>query len=316
MPPDSPMTTDGSPIPPDGAAAVGRDPLAGWEGRLALRFEGGAGGTRLASNRHQGPLRLLKTLPSEDRRRLEAVLVHPPGGLVGGDSLVLDLALGVGARVLATTPGAQKWYGRSARPASAQTRLVLADGAMLEWLPQPAIVYDGAHARQSLVVALARDACFLGWEALVRGRTAMGERFASGRVEQELAIAIAGEPIWQERLFADAGDRLFDSPLGWDGRLAAASVWCCMPSLPAARLCSLRDRWRQVDDAGTKAAEAAGAGTGTVACGASIPAPGLVLAKLLSDDSELLAARCRALWLAARDCVEGGGGSLPRIWRT
>jgi urease accessory protein len=267
---------------------------------------------------------LLKALPSEDNRRLEAVLVHPPGGLVGGDSLQIDVALDAGARVLATTPGAQKWYGRSGQPASGRTRLVLADGAMLEWLPRPAIVYDGAHARQSLAVELSRESCFIGWEALVRGRMAMGERFASGRIEQTLAIAIDGEPIWEERLFADAADRLFASPLGWDGRLVAASVWCCAPSLTGARLAGLRDRWRRLIEPDQAAVEGAEGAAGTTAAkgpavlvgGATIPTPGLVLAKLLADDSEILAARCRALWQEARHCIEGDGGSMPRIWRT
>ncbi len=316
--PTTAMTSDGFPESRHGAAGAGASVPAGWEARLALRFEAGAGGTRLACNRHQGPLRLLKTLRSEDGRRLEAVLVHPPGGLVGGDSLRLDLVLGGGARVLATTPGAQKWYGRSGQPASADTRLALDDGALLEWLPQAAIVYDGAHARQSLAVALSRGAAFIGWEVLVRGRTAMGERFASGRIDQVLAIAIEGVPIWQERLFADAADRLFDSPLGWDGRLAAASVWCCAPSLAPARLADLRDRWRRLIDAGEAAAPATGAAPRSAVLdgGATIPAPGLVLAKLLGDDSEMLAACCRALWRTARGCVEGDDGSLPRIWRT
>ena len=284
----------------DGPAA----PLAGWAATLELRFVAGEGGTRLAGNRHQGPLRLLKALASEDGRRLEAVVVHPPGGLVGGDSLSLALEVDAGARVLATTPGAQKWYGRSQRAAASDTRLVVADGALLEWLPQPAIVYDGARARQAVAVEVDRGGCFIGWEALVRGRTAMGERYASGDIEQTLAIAIGQAPAWHERLGAAADDRLFDSPLGWDGRLSAASVWCCAPAVEEPRLRELRDRWRAL----LVAAMPGG--------GATIPVPGMLIAKLLCDDSEILMARCRDLWRAARIFLEGDAGSLPRIWHT
>ena len=216
------------------AASLQPDPQPVWQARLALRFEAGPGGARLVHNRHEGPLRLLKALASEDGRRVEAVIVHPPGGLVGGDKLLLDLQVGAAARVLATTPGAQKWY-RSVRRAVASTRLSVAQGAALEWLPQPAIVYDHARIRQSVELEMADDACSIGWEVLVRGRGAMGETLEAGHLDQALSIAVGRRLLWQERLHADAADRLFRSPLGWGGRRAAATVWCCAPALAAGR---------------------------------------------------------------------------------
>lgn len=266
-------------------------------------------------NRHEGPLRLLKSLLSEDERRLEAVIVHPPGGLVGGDSLLLDLHLGAGARVLATTPGAQKWY-RGDTPASACTRLTLAAGASLEWLPQPAILFNRALARQSLAIDLAADACCVGWEVLIRGRGAMGETLESGHIDQTLSITVAQTLLWQERLHAHASDRLFSSPLGWNGRCAAASVWCCAPAMAPDQLVGLRDRWRALLGTSDGGEGSLKPGQAHVRGGATLAAGGLLLAKLLTDDSERLMSICRALWRAARMSLEGDGGSLPRIWRT
>lgn len=303
------------------AAAIPTPP--GWEARLELRFEAGPDGTRLVHNRHAGPLRLLKSLRSEDARRLEAVIVHPPGGLVGGDSLLLDLHVGSGARVLATTPGAQKWY-RADKPASSSTRLEVATGATLEWLPQPAIVFDHAIARQSVALELGPGACSIGWEVLVRGRSAMGETLESGHIDQTLSISVAHALLWQERLHADASDRLFLSPLGWDGQRAAATIWCCAPALASGDLLALRDRWRSLlGGEGTgparpalPAVPAVLATPAAIAGGATIAAEGLLLAKLLGDDSEQLVSHCQALWRAARMSLEGSAGSLPRIWRT
>ena len=296
MPPPLPA----APLP---ATAAG----AGWPARLALRFEAVAGSTRLVHNRHSGPLRLLKALPSGDGRRLEAVIVHPPGGLVGGDTLAIDLELGNGARILATTPGQQKWY-RSETPAVACTRITLAAGACLEWLPQPAILFDQAHARQALAIGLDSTATCVGWEVLVRGRAAMGERIARGHVDQTLSLSVGQRLLWQERLHADAANRLFDSSLGWAGRRIAASVWCCAPALAADRLRELRDGWRSL---------LAGPGEQRgLRGGATLAADGLLLAKLLGDDCEQLMATCRALWRAARVSLEGEGGTEPRIWRT
>lgn len=283
-------------------------PQSGWQARLDLRFEADAGGARLVRNHHKGPLRLLKSLRSEDGRRLEAVIVHPPGGLVGGDSLSLDLHVGAGARVLVTTPGAQKWY-RAEQEASVATCLTVAQGGSLEWLPQPSIVFDQARARQSLSLDVAPDASSIGWEMLIRGRVAMGERFEAGRIEQRLSISVAQVPLWLEILHADAGDRLFDSPLGWNGRLAAASVWCCAPALASTRLLALRDEWRSL-------LRGEGAAPPVPAAGATIAAQGLLLAKILVDDSEDLLSCCQQLWRVARTSLENDAGSLPRIWRT
>ena len=300
--------------PPPGAAAAAPS-SSRWHGQLALRFEAGAVGARLVHNRHAGPLRLLKALASEDGRRLEAVIVHPPGGLVGGDSLELAVALGADARVLATTPGAQKWY-RGETTAGTCTRIALSAGAFLEWLPQPAILFDQARARQSLAIELDPAAACVGWEVLVRGRKAMGERIAGGHIDQTLAISVGRRPLWQERLHADATDRIFDSPLGWGGRRIAASVWCCAPGLAADRLRDLRDRWRWLldpspVDAPTPASDASG-----IRGGATVVTGGLLLAKILADDGERLMSLCQALWRSARLAVEGDEGSVPRIWRT
>lgn len=286
-----------------------KDPSADdvWLGRLELVFEAGQGrpATRLASRRHIGPLRLLKPLASEDGCRLEAVIVHPPGGLVAGDVLELEVQARAGSAVLLTTPGAQKWYraarGEAAPSARMETRLDLEAGAELDWLPQPSILFDGARASQSLTLAMAATASSIGWEMIVRGRAAMGEQWRSGRIDQSLTIVVDGRPAWSQHLHAAADDRLFESPLGWRGARIAASIWCCAPDWSPETLEGLRDRWRALIDAG--------GGVG----GASLLEGGLLIAQLLGDEVETLQNLAVALWQAGRS---SGAASLPRIWRT
>ena len=308
------------------ASAASSPVAAGWAANLCLRFAADDRGTRLVHNRHGGPLRLLKALSSGDGRRLEAVIVHPPGGLVGGDTLAIELELGADSRVLATTPGQQKWY-RSETVATARTRIALQANACLEWLPQPAILFDGARAQQALAITVDPTATCVGWEVLVRGRAAMGERLVTGHVDQTLSISAGRRLLWQERLHAGAADRLFDSPLGWGGSRIAASVWCCAPALSADRLRDLRDSWRsllslrnpheQPGDADAAVRSCATVGDGIVINGgATIAAEGLLLAKLLADDSEQMMSTCQRLWRAARVALEGDEGTAPRIWRT
>lgn len=283
----------------------------GWQARLSLRFEPGPrGATRLAHNRHEGPLRLIRSLPQPDGR-CDAVIVHPPGGLVGGDALRLELSLAAESRVLCTTPGAQKWYRSPGAGAVAHTRVEVGAGAALEWLPQPAIVYDGARVEQSIEFALAADARLLGWEGMVLGRAAMGERFGRGRLRQRVSLAVDGHPAWVEHTDADADDRLFASPLGWGGRTAACTVWALAPA--GAWSETLADAWREALEA---ACEAAAGRRVRLDAGASRVAPGLLAARVLADDAEVAMRAAHALWLLARPAVLGASSPPPRIWAT
>ncbi|MET0509693.1 MAG: urease accessory protein UreD [Burkholderiaceae bacterium] len=283
-------------------------PIGGWDAELILRFRHDARAkvTRIAVNRHRGPLRLLKPLTSDDGRRLEAVIIHPPGGLVAGDTLRIAAVAEDGSCVLLTTPGAQKWYRpRAAAAARVATSLALEAGAALDWLPQPSILFDGARAMQSLAIAMSAASSHVGWELLVRGRDAMGERWQRGAIDQTLSIAVDGRLWWRQRLAADASDRLFSSPLGWRGRIVGASVWCCAPHWPRERITAVRDRWCELID-----------GAALVG-GATVPTSGLVLAQLLGDEVESLHATSKAMWRSARTLPESGTAvSDPRIWRT
>jgi urease accessory protein len=281
----------------------------GWSARLALRFEDNARVTRLTHNRHEGPLRLLRALPQADGSA-HAVIVHPPGGLVGGDTLELGLELGPQARVLCTTPGAQKWYRAERCGAWAQTRLHAGAQAQLEWLPQPTLVFDAAQVDQRLDIDLHDDARSIGWECLVLGRAAMGERYRRGSLKQSLRIRRAGQLVWDEQLVADATDRLFVSPLGWGERIAACTVWACGPTAAVAELLAL---WREAIDG----AQASPAGLAhRLQGGATLPTPGLLTARLLADDALPLMQLAEALWSVARPVLLDRFGQPPRIWAT
>jgi len=305
-----------------------------WEASLRLRFGSRDAQTVLLENQHRGPLRLIKVLDSGDDampapagtrafgvpasstvRGVDAVIVHPPGGLAHGDSLNLAVALEPGARVRCTTPGAQKWYRGQAH---AQTGVRLGSQAQLEWLPQPTIVYDGAQLDQRLEIHLAADAATVGAESLVLGRRAMGERFARGWVRQSIRIARAGELLWHETTDADAQNKLWDSPAGWAGRSVGASVWALASPTQGGLAASHRDQevvehWRSL-------LVAAGAnqpdGAHRLLAGATALAPGFVLAKLLGDDPEQVTELIQSLWAAARPLVLGRAARPLRLWAT
>ena len=294
---------------PEQALAPARS-APGWQARLDLVFAARQDATRLVHNRHEGPLRLIRALPLQDGR-CQAVIVHPPGGLVGGDRLDLDITLEDGAQVLCTTPGAQKWYRAVRGGARARTRIAAGAGARLEWLPQPTLVYDAAQVDQSLEIALAPDARMIGWECLVLGRAAMGERFLQGFLRQGVSVSMAGTPVWAEHTVVPAGDRLFASPLGWGERTVACTVWAAAASGQITDDC--REAWRSriAQHAALPAAQAV-----RFDGGVSRVAPGLLMARLLADDAEQVMSVAQGLWACARPSVLGAGSEAPRIWAT
>ena len=127
----------------------------GWNAALELRFAADGGATRLARRAHRGPYVIQRPFFPEGRDVCHVYLLHPPGGLVGGDELRLDLRVGPAAHTLVTTPAAGKAY-RTTGPVSRQSHaLAVEAGGTLEWLPQETIVYDGAAVELETRVDLA-----------------------------------------------------------------------------------------------------------------------------------------------------------------
>ena len=185
-----------------------------WHAELHLRFTRAGARSVLRDNRHQGPLRVQKALYPEGEAVCQAIVLHPPSGIAGGDHLHICASVEAGAHAQLTTPGAGKWYRSGGADASQTLDLQVADGACLEWLPQEAIVFDGARARMDTRIELAADSRLMAWDILCLGRAAAGERFGSGRVDLACRIERAGSPIWIERGGFDGGDALLASPAG------------------------------------------------------------------------------------------------------
>lgn len=152
----------------------------GWAADLHLKVVTGPNGSVPSIRRHSGPLRLQKMLYPEGPDVMHAILVHPPGGVVGGDSLDTTIQIEPNAHCLVTTPGAAKWYRCEQQPSLQNIRLEIAAEASLEWLPQENIVFNGALTQWQTSVHLASNASAIGMEVIMLGRKARGETFSSG----------------------------------------------------------------------------------------------------------------------------------------
>lgn len=283
---------------------------AGWSARLNLRFEprevNGAQRTVMTERNHFGPLRILKPLYPEGDAICHAVIVHPPGGIVAGDSLAVDLRVDANAHALATTPGTQKWYRSTGATASAITHLHVADDAHLEWMPQETMVFDGARAKQTLEIMLAPKARFFGWEMLCLGRTTRGERFTTGEFRQSIRLVRAdtGAPLWRESMLLMGSDPLMNSPLGFRGLPVAATAWIVLPDVESGVLSAkvLHSVRAELGDAPLAAA--------------SSPETGLIVIKAMGDAPEAVRNLLIGVWKKIRLQVLAREAILPRIWST
>jgi urease accessory protein len=259
----------------------------------------------LVRNQHRGPLLVQKSLYPEGAGVAHTLMLHPPGGLAGGDELAIDLTLASGSEVLATTPGATKWYHGERGSAAQSIRLTLAADACLEWLPQEAILFERADARQSLHVDLHPLSRMFGWDIVQLGRVAAAEPWLQGRWRQRLQLLRDGRERWREQVELAADDPLRNSPLGLAGHPVLATAWATAPAL--------RDGG---DDLMTPLRNCAA--QFPVACGISwLPAPSeLLMIRVLGADCAPVRALLEALWMRLRPLVNGRTASKPRIWDT
>ena len=220
-----------------------------WHAELHLGFARNGEGTVLRENRHRGPLRVQKALYPEGDAVCQAILLHPPSGIAGGDQLAISVEVGAGARAQLTTPGAGKWYRSGGAEASQRIDFTVAAGATLEWLPQETIVFDGARARMETRVSLAADSRYIGWDILCLGRAGGWRAFRAMVVLTCFSASTAASmPIWLERGGFDGNDRDVEQPgrLGrrhgvrhaavrFPGIAAAGGRPCSKPAAPSSR---------------------------------------------------------------------------------
>jgi urease accessory protein len=269
-----------------------------WRAELALDFEWRDGRTVLVRRRHEGPFVVQKPLYPEGEGVCHAILVHPPGGMAGGDELIFDARVGPRAQVLLTTPAAAKWY-RSLGPwAKQRARIEVAGDACVEWLPQEAIVFDSARAEISLDVNLHGDAVFVGWDAFCMGRAGSGETFTRGECRVCTHLSRDGRALFFERGHLHAGDRFFTSPAGLDGHTVFGALLAASGAVDRA----LVERCR-----GETAHEARTAVTHL---------PGVLIARYVGDSTQGARDYFQRIWQYVRPALARKPAKTPRIWNT
>jgi len=272
-----------------------------WHARLQLDYSLENQRT-LARFEHSGPLRILQSLYPEGDAVCHNVLVHPPGGLVGGDTLTLQLHVGTGAHALVTTPGATRFYRSEGDVALQDLHARLDAGARLEWLPLEALAYSGCVAHNRARFDLEPGAEMIGWDVTALGLPHAGQPFVSGSFTQHIEVPGA----WLERARIDAHDtRLLDSPVGLAGQRCMATLFFAAGSAIA----------KPRRDAALELARALVEGHAQQAtAGATAPGSQIIVLRVLAPVVEPAIGLLRQVWTAWRTHFWEKTDGSPRIW--
>lgn len=272
-----------------------------WHARLDLDYRS-ENQRSVARFRHDGPLRILQSLYPEGDTVCHNVLVHPPGGLVGGDTLDIRVRAAAGSHGLITTPGASRFYRSDGELALQRTELTLEPGARLEWLPLEAICFSGCRAENRLTLRVDEGAELIGWDVTALGLPNAGKPFELGTLQQH----IEAPGVWLERGRIDAADRrLLQSPLGLAGQRCLASIFFVAGSpLARARREAALDAARALIDAHELHESA----------GATSPHAEIIVLRVLAPVVEPAMHLLRQVWKAWRAELWQMTSEPPRIW--
>ncbi|VAW99607.1 Urease accessory protein UreD [hydrothermal vent metagenome] len=188
-----------------------------WRAELSLTYNKSHGRSVIAKREHVGPLVVQKPFYPEGDEVCHTYILHPPGGVVGGDQLTVNIDVQADAHALLTTPASTKFYRCDDRHARQNQNLIVADNGILEWLPQDTILFDQAKVKTATRVELEPQARFVGWEILCLGRPASNELYDNGYCRQSFEIWRAGKPELVERSSLVGGSELLNAKWGMAG---------------------------------------------------------------------------------------------------
>ena len=251
---------------------------------------------------HQGPLRILQSLYPEGDQICHNVLVHPPGGLVGGDTLDIQVNVAEGAHALVSTPSATRFYKSGGQAALQQVTATLAPGARLEWLPLEAIAYNDCEATNRAIFNLAPSSELMAWDVTALGLPSSDMAFTKGHFQQHLEIP----GVWLERGNLRGDDtRWLNSPLGLAGQKCLASlVFASGNNIEPQRAAQALEAAREVLEAHPLRLQA----------GVTCAHPQVIVLRVMSPLVEPSMNLLKQVWAVWRHTLWALPSTPPRIW--
>ena len=267
-----------------------------WQALLQLQFRNAEDKTRLVPRKRYGPLSVQRPFYPEGKT-CHAYLLHPPGGVVGGDQLDLQVQLDARSSALLTTPGATKFYQSAGGTASVKQTFDAREQTALEFLPQENIYFPGALVNIKTSLDVAVDSHVVLWEKHCFGRPANREAFDHGRIISRLELRVANRLVFTEVQRVDAAE------IGRNSGLRNQPVMASMLVYSNRLTTALLEQLRELPLA---------AGKGGITC----PQPDCLIARAIGDSTAVINDWFMALLDVLRPLILHKRPCHPRIWNT
>ncbi|ALG67647.1 urease accessory protein UreD [Beggiatoa leptomitoformis] len=274
-----------------------------WQAQLQLYFTQRVTRTVLSQRRHSGPLQIQRPFYPETNGTCHVYLLHPPGGIVGGDHLQIQIHVDKNAQALITTPAATKLYAHPTHFSQQNIQLTVAQQGILEWLPQETIAFNDSRSHSQLRVMLAPDSVFMGWDIVCLGRPASHERFMQGQLRQAIEIYVGKTPLWIERAYYQGDSPLLSSAWGLAGYPVVGSFLCAVPTITTWAMDELRETLHNWF-------------TEPSCLCALTSVEGMLISRYLGNHAEQAKAFFTDVWTAIRPSISQRPACPPRIWAT
>ena len=273
-----------------------------WRADLALRFAHREGRTVLVERRQRGPLTVQKALYPEGPYICHAVIIHPPGGIAGGDKLSIRIEVEKNSFAVITTPAATKWYKAAGRSARQEISIRLRESSALDWLPQENLYFNAACARSVFKLEVAPTASAIGWDMALLGRQAAGEKWNAGSIHSSTQVLRPdGTPLWIEQAFLDEMDPLLESLQGMAGYKALGTLWAIGPGCTSGLSTELNSHLPFEP---------------ALRAGATALPNGVLLLRCLAAEIEPLRQLMIDCWMRLRPLILGFASRRLRLWAT
>lgn len=275
-----------------------------WHACIKLEFAARHKRTALTDMEFNGPLRVQRPFyPEADT--CHTYLLHPPGGMVSGDTVDIKLRTGPQSHALVTTPSAGKVYkADSAGLKQKQTLDIRVRDSICEWLPQETILFNGAKAQFDAQVRVEGSGHFTGWEMMALGRAAGDQPFERGLLSQKMSILLNGNHLVWEAFRLDSELSMLNSRVGLNGFSHFGNLYWVGSDIHQHRAA--------LDAALTTLPSVAQQNLLVVAS----HKPDLLVVRGFSDCAEKLRNSFIQIWAQMRPVTIGKPACLPRIWAT
>jgi urease accessory protein len=267
-----------------------------WVAKLELHFSKSKSKTFISKRKHIGPLTIQRAFyPEGDLCHL--YLLHPPGGVVGGDQLTIEVKTDSNSCSLITTPGATKIYrSKDCKCAVINQSFSVANDSSLEWLPMETIIFPGAESNFFTKFSLSGNAKLAAWEVQCLGRPAINESFDAGNLKFNFELWRDDTPILIDKLKINQSE--LDNVVGLRGHPVFGTFIISSASQTVLDL--VRSKIPQ--------------GKGYIYGVTQIE--DIIVIRGLANKTHLIQDIFRNIWQSVRPLVFDREASVPRIWAT